>query len=236
MSYPDMTYVCTNMPISLARTRTKLIVLSSVRAFRLRSLEGRLKRNVIMQAACFSSKSKLVVVEGNIGAGKTTLTLELAERMSAKALLEPISQNPFLEKFYSDPKKYAFQLQLWIFRRRLELYSEALNHMLQQNETVILDRSVFGDCVFAEVGHNDGNISNEEYAIYQQLCKRMSKIFPVPDVLIFLDMSPTCCHRRIISRGRVVCLIIRIYTVKTSKHVLLSLHYYIPHNLLLLRS
>ena len=75
--------------------------------------------------------SKLVVVEGNIGAGKTTLAVEVARRMNAKAILEPIAENPYLAKFYSDPKKYALKLQLWIFRRRLQLYTEALDHIQQ---------------------------------------------------------------------------------------------------------
>lgn len=75
---------------------------------------------------------KLVIVEGNIGAGKTTLTVEVAGKLQAKAILEPTAQNPYLEKFYSDPKKYALKLQLWIFRRRLQLYTEALHEMQQE--------------------------------------------------------------------------------------------------------
>jgi predicted ATPase len=87
--------------------------------------------------------SKLVVVEGNIGVGKTTLVDEVAKKMNVKAIFEPIAENPYLKNFYADPKKYALKLQLWIFRRRLQLYTDALDHMERHGISVAvkLDKS-----------------------------------------------------------------------------------------------
>lgn len=73
----------------------------------------------------------IVLVEGNIGIGKTTLCRELADRLKYKAFFEPAAENPYLEKFYSNPKKYALPLQLWIFNQRCQTYVEALKHIAQ---------------------------------------------------------------------------------------------------------
>jgi deoxyadenosine/deoxycytidine kinase len=82
----------------------------------------------------------------------------------------------------------AFQLRFWV------IFTEQM---------VIMDRSVFGDSVFAEVGYMEGNISDEGYKSYQELRQKTFKILPFPDVFIFLDAPPSCCHQRIMSRGRV---------------------------------
>ena len=76
----------------------------------------------------------IVLVEGNIGIGKTTLCRELVERLKYKAFFEPATENPYLEKFYSNPKKYALQLQLWIFNQRCQTYVDALEHIAKTGE------------------------------------------------------------------------------------------------------
>lgn len=75
------------------------------------------------------SDAKMLVIEGNIGVGKTTLARALAERLEYKAFLEPALENPFLERFYADPHKYALKLQLWIFRQRYQTFLQAVRHM-----------------------------------------------------------------------------------------------------------
>ena len=72
---------------------------------------------------------KMFVIEGNIGVGKTTLARSLAKKMRCKPFLEPALENPFLERFYDDPHKYAMKLQMWIFRQRYRTYLEAVKYM-----------------------------------------------------------------------------------------------------------
>lgn len=82
-----------------------------------------------------ASSGNIVLVEGNIGIGKTTLCRELEERLKYKAFFEPATENPYLEKFYANPKKYALQLQLWIFNQRCHTYVDALKHIVKTGES-----------------------------------------------------------------------------------------------------
>ena len=75
--------------------------------------------------------AQLVIVEGNIGVGKSTLACQLARQLNYKVFLEPTTKNPYLAKFYKDPKRYALKLQLWIFRQRFKTYTEATEHVLK---------------------------------------------------------------------------------------------------------
>lgn len=74
---------------------------------------------------------KLIILEGNIGVGKTTLACQLARKLDYKLFLEPTTKNPYLAKFYQDPKKYALKLQLWIFRQRFLMFASAAKHLLE---------------------------------------------------------------------------------------------------------
>jgi len=105
----------------------------------------------------------LIIVEGNISAGKSTLCKNLAQLLNYKLFLEPaVEGNPYLQLFYQDPKKYALKMQLWLLRRRFETYAEAIRLISSnQCEGVLLDRSVFSDYVFAVKNFEDGNISSE---------------------------------------------------------------------------
>lgn len=78
-----------------------------------------------------ASPAQLVIVEGNIGVGKSTLACQLARQLNYKVFLEPTTKNPYLAKFYKDPKRYALKLQLWIFRQRFKTYIDATEHVLK---------------------------------------------------------------------------------------------------------
>lgn len=73
--------------------------------------------------------SQLVIVEGNIGVGKTTLARKVSQELGYALFLEPTVENPYLEKFYAEPKKYALKLQLWILEQRYLTYVEAVKHL-----------------------------------------------------------------------------------------------------------
>ena len=78
-----------------------------------------------------ASPAQLVIVEGNIGVGKSTLACQLAKQLNYRVFVEPTTKNPYLAKFYRDPKKYALKLQLWIFRQRFKTYVDATEHVLK---------------------------------------------------------------------------------------------------------
>ena len=147
-------------------------------------------------------RGKLVIIEGNIGVGKTTLSQRLATLLKYKLFLEPTSKNPYLEKFYAEPKKYALKLQLWIFQQRLMIYIQAVKHMFETGQGVLLDRSVFSDKVFADVGFADSNITPEGYGFYMSIRGRALEGLPIPHVTLFLNTDPKVCQQRIKTRGR----------------------------------
>ncbi|XP_065897293.1 deoxyguanosine kinase-like [Dysidea avara] len=147
-------------------------------------------------------EGNIVLVEGNIGVGKTTLCRELADRLKYKMFCEPATENPYLAKFYSNPKKYALQLQLWIFNQRCHTYVDAMEHVAKTGGGAILDRSVYSDCVFANVGRNEGYINKEGYAVYEKLRNEVLQKLSPPNCVIYLSTTPEICHERVGIRGR----------------------------------
>ena len=152
---------------------------------------------------------RLVIVEGNISAGKSTLCRELAERLGYALFLEPTVGNPYLEKYYAEPKVYGLPMQMWLLKQRFVTYCQAICYVLSgashrdQVEGVLLDRSIFSDCVFAEKNFLDGNISKEGYEFYKNQRQRLLSMLPSPDLVLYLDASAETCFDRIHNlRGR----------------------------------
>lgn len=117
--------------------KRELFLFSSVSTFqrvRVRKKMIGLARNHIGRYSSINltrPSAKLIILEGNIGVGKTTLACQLARKLDYKLFLEPTTKNPYLAKFYEDPKKYALKLQLWIFRQRFRMYIKAARHLLE---------------------------------------------------------------------------------------------------------
>lgn len=145
---------------------------------------------------------RLICIEGNIGAGKSTLTGQLAEHMRAKAFYEPVGDNPFLERFYRDPKRYALDMQFWLMSRRFEQHEQAIRHIWQTGQSVIMDRSIYGDWVFAKKNWLDGNIDDVGYESYLHHREVMNRYLLAPHVVLYLDCKPEQCLTRIGDRGR----------------------------------
>jgi deoxyadenosine/deoxycytidine kinase len=147
-----------------------------------------------------SSKSvcpKLVVIEGNISAGKTTLTRVFSKSSNCKVFVEPANENPFLSLFYQNPREWALPLQLWILRLRYVTYVQALEHVAATGNVAVLDRSIFSDWVFAEQNRRDGNISQAGFNYYLSLRNSMMRSLPLPGLMLYLDVSSQECHRRV---------------------------------------
>jgi len=141
-------------------------------------------------------KSKFIVVEGAIGAGKTSLVLLLSKRFNARHNLEVVEENPFLSKFYSDIERYAFQTQIFFLLSR---YKQQLE-LAQQD---LFNQSVFSDYLFAKdriFAHL--NLSGNELSMYERLYEIMVKDIPRPDLIIYLQASTETLMKRIALRDR----------------------------------
>lgn len=151
-------------------------------------------------------KSGYIIVEGNIGAGKSTFAQALANAFqalghNAEYLAEPADgTNPFLPLYYEDPKRWAFTMQAHLLSKRYEMTQYAQHGALMGNGWYILDRSYFGDLYFANVQMKDGYFTPDEYASYASLHKAMQANIHFPTVAIFLNCPPDICKRRISKR------------------------------------
>ncbi|MFQ5571481.1 MAG: deoxynucleoside kinase [Rhodothermales bacterium] len=137
-----------------------------------------------------------IIIEGVIGAGKSTLARLLAERFSGKLVLEAFDQNPFLERFYKDRNRWAFQTQLAFlasrFRQQKALLTPDLFH-----QVTISDYAFDKDRIFAHL-----NLTGDELQLYETLYNLMEPNTPLPDLVVYLQSSTERLLHNIRLRGR----------------------------------
>ena len=138
-----------------------------------------------------------IAIEGNIGAGKTTLAHLLAKKMNARLILEQFADNPFLPKFYENPKLYAFPLELFFMAERYKQLKAMINtNDLFQNVTI--SDYIFSKCLlFAKV-----NLPEEEFRLYQKLFDIIQQQLAFPDIVIYLHSSVQKLQKNIRKRNR----------------------------------
>ena len=137
-----------------------------------------------------------------IGAGKSTYTEMISRRLGTEAFFESVDYNPILDKFYDNPQKWAFSLQIYFLNTRFRSIKAALT-----DDNNVLDRSIYEDALFTRVNHLQGNISQEEMDIYNDLLANMMEELEgmpkkAPDLLIYLDGSFETILDHIRKRGR----------------------------------
>ncbi|KAF2072114.1 hypothetical protein CYY_006559 [Polysphondylium violaceum] len=140
---------------------------------------------------------KLIILEGNISAGKTSLSAKLGDILGYSVFLEPITTNPYLTDFYREPSKYALVMQLWLLDQRYNTFLNAVKYALEYNSGVILDRSVYSDWVFAENCRLEGLISEKGFIEYKNQREKYLSNIPIPEVTLYLDVKPEECLKRI---------------------------------------
>jgi deoxyadenosine/deoxycytidine kinase len=140
-----------------------------------------------------------VTVAGNIGVGKSTLVSKLAEQLKWDPYFEPVTENPYLEDFYKNMKRWAFQSQVFFLTYRLRMHLE----MLQNPNSVIQDRSVYEDAeIFAANLAQQKRMRKRDYASYKRLYALLSDMLRPPDLVIYLQAAVPTLQRRIAHRGR----------------------------------
>ncbi|MBL7176719.1 MAG: deoxynucleoside kinase [Desulfobacteraceae bacterium] len=137
-----------------------------------------------------------IVIEGSLGVGKTSLAVMLAEKMSGQTLLERTEENPFLVKFYQNPKKYRFQTQIFFLLHRYQQASE-IRQIGLFKRSIISDYLFDKDRVFARA-----NLDDNEFWLYDQLFKLLKKRITPPDLVIFLQATTDVSMKRIKKRDR----------------------------------
>ena len=154
-----------------------------------------------MRTASSSSKAliKHVAVAGNIGAGKTTLSTQLARHFGWDVHYEDTTNNPYLSDFYDDMQRWSFNLQIYFLNSR---YQQILN-IRGGDRTVIQDRTIYEDAhIFAPNLHEMGLMGKRDFDNYFQLFKNMSSQVSPPDLLIYLQASIPTLVKHIHNRGR----------------------------------
>lgn len=138
-----------------------------------------------------------IAIEGNIGAGKTTLCEKLAADFNCRLILEEFAENPFLPYFYQNPERYAFPVELFFMtERHKQLQTELTQGSLFQ-QTILSDYFFLKTLLFARK-----NLIDEEFRLFQRLFHVLSNALPKPSLLVYLHRSVEKLQEHIASRGR----------------------------------
>ncbi len=140
-----------------------------------------------------------IVIAGNIGVGKSTLTEMLSSELGWAPFLEAVVENPYLADFYTDMKRWSFHSQVFFLSRRLRHHYQ----LLQEKNSVIQDRSVYEDAeIFAENLYRQGAMSARDHATYRGIYQVVTEILPPPNLIVYLRASVRTLQARIARRGR----------------------------------
>ena len=143
-----------------------------------------------------SSEIRYIAIEGAIGSGKTSLARLLHERLGGRLVLERFEENVFLNRFYEDPQRYAFQTQMFFLMTRYKQLQE-LSQQDLFHEYVVTDYIFEKDKIFAHL-----NLQDDELQLYDMLVSNIEKSLPHPDLVVYLQSSPERLLQNIRSRGR----------------------------------
>ncbi len=141
----------------------------------------------------------LVLVAGNIAAGKTSLAERLGSRLGWRTSYESVADNPYLADFYADMRQWSFHLQVFFLGHRAQQHMDLAN----DPQSAIADRSIYEDAhIFARVLHHMDNLSERDYQSYRRIYDMVVAGLPKPDLLLYLKAPVPVLHDRIQRRGR----------------------------------
>ncbi len=146
-----------------------------------------------------SGPRKYIAVAGNIGAGKSTLVDFLRYRFDLTPFHEPNDENPFIQAFYADMKRWSFHSQMFFLTHKFRLHQE----LSDSPDAVVQDRTIYEDAeIFAKNLHRCGYMTDDEFALYNALYNAIVKTLRPPDLMIYLRASVRTVRNRIRHRGR----------------------------------
>ncbi|NPV57833.1 MAG: deoxynucleoside kinase [Anaerolineae bacterium] len=142
---------------------------------------------------------RLILVAGNIGVGKTSLTERIGERLGWVTAYESVADNPYLADFYADMQRWSFHLQVFFLGHRAQQHVD----LWKDSRSAIIDRSIYEDAfIFCRALNQMGNLSELEYLSYQNVFKLVVSNLPPPSLLIYLKAPVSVLLDRINKRGR----------------------------------
>ena len=144
---------------------------------------------------------RLILVAGNIGTGKTSLTERFGARLGWRTSFESVADNPYLADFYADMGQWSFHLQVFFLGHRAQQHLE----LARRPESAIADRSIYEDAhIFARALHHMGNLSERDYQAYRRVFDLLVAGLPRPDLLLYLKAPVPVLLERIRRRGRAI--------------------------------
>ncbi len=148
----------------------------------------------------FTEKSSFfLTIAGNIGVGKTTLTTEISKHFGWQAIYEQVIDNPYLEDFYADMKRWSFNLQVYFLSRRFNDQRASV----ERTTSCVQDRSIYEDVeIFAYILYKQGYLDQRDYNNYRDLYYIMTRYLRKPDLILYLRASTWTLITRIRKRGR----------------------------------
>lgn len=138
-----------------------------------------------------------ICVDGVVGVGKSSLGNLLAERYNITIYNEPVVDNPILDKFYYDKKRWSFPLQIFFLNKRFKMIKNA-----SKLDGCVMDRSIYGDVIFSKMLVHDGHMTKEEFELYEELLYNMLEHVEKPRLMIYLETSVENAIKKIKKRGR----------------------------------
>ena len=152
---------------------------------------------ILKRPSVLSEKYNYIAIEGNIGAGKTSLVKMISEDFNAKLVLERFADNPFLPKFYEDKERYAFPLEMSFLADRYQQLSDDLAQFDLFKNFIISDYYIFKSLIFAQV-----TLSKDEYLLYRKMFNLIYKEITKPDLYVYLYQNTDRLLENIKKRGR----------------------------------
>ena len=161
------------------------------------SSEVTLTSEKLIRPIPLSEKYNYIAIEGNIGAGKTSLANMISNEFNAKTVLERFAENPFLPKFYKDKERYAFPLEMSFLADRYQQLTDDLAQFDLFKNFIVSDYYIFKSLIFAQV-----TLQKEEYLLYRKMFDLMYKEITKPDLYIYLFQNTDRLLANIKKRGR----------------------------------